>query len=233
MEPVLRIENVSKIYKEHNCCVEAISDITFAIAPHSFLVLAGPSGSGKTTLLNLIGGLDRPTSGDISVAGVSLNGLDEGDLSLYRRKHVGFVFQGYNLLPTLTVIENVEFPLLLLGEPDSKETARKYLELVGLDSRAFSYPQDLSSGQQQRVAIARAVVHSPSIILADEPTANLDSKNASDIFDLLTRMNRTTGTSIILATHSPALIEKADVVIRLIDGKLLPAGSVREDIVQV
>jgi putative ABC transport system ATP-binding protein len=127
----------------------------------------------------------------------------------------------------------VEFPLLLLGEPDSEETAMKYLEHVGLDYRASAFPQDLSSGQQQRVAIARAVVHSPSIVLADEPTANLDSKNASDIFDLLTRMNRTTGTSIILVTHSPDLIENAAVVIRLVDGRLLPGGSGRADIFQI
>jgi putative ABC transport system ATP-binding protein len=233
MEPVVRIENVSKRYKEHNHYVPAVSGITFAVAPHSFLVIAGPSGSGKTTLLNLIGGLDRPTSGDISVAGVSLNGLDEGGLALYRRRHVGFVFQDYNLLPTLTVLENVEFPLLLLGGPDSEETAMKYLEHVGLAHRAAAFPQDLSSGQRQRVAIARAVVHSPSIVLADEPTANLDSKNATGIFDLLTRMNRTTGTSIMVVTHSPALIENAAVVIRIVDGRLLPDGSGRPDIIQV
>jgi putative ABC transport system ATP-binding protein len=218
--PVIRLEGVSRVFRGHGFEITAVSDVTLEIPERALLVIAGPSGSGKTTLLNLMGGLDRPTSGEITARGLPLGGLDEEGLALYRRRQIGFIFQGNNLLPSLTVSENVELPLLLLGEDDMRQKVNAVLEHVGLARRGASFPQDLSGGEQQRVAIARALVHSPSIVLADEPTANLDSRTAEDIFFLLQRMNRLTGTIIIFATHDPVIVERAPSVLRLHDGKI-------------
>lgn len=219
--PVVRLDGVSRIYRERGHSIAAVSGVTLSIPAGAFIVVAGPSGSGKTTLLNLMGGLDRPTSGGIAVGGIGLASLDERGLAIYRRRHVGFVFQGGNLVPTMTVYENIEFPLLLLAAEDAGAKVESLLDRVGLAHRSGAFPQDLSAGEQQRVAIARAVVHSPSIVLADEPTANLDSKTAGEIFDLLTDMNGLTGTVVILATHSEALIEKAEHTVRLLDGRVV------------
>lgn len=219
-EAVIRLEDVSRVFRSHGFEITAVSGVTCTIPAHALLVIAGPSGSGKTTLLNLIGGLDRPTTGDIFVGDLPLGSLDEQGLALYRRRHVGFIFQGNNLLSSLTVSENVEFPLLLLGEDSVREKVNTMLQHVGLAHRGASFPQDLSGGEQQRVAIARALVHSPSIVLADEPTANLDSRTGEEIFLLLQKMNRLMRTIIIFATHDPLIVENAPSVLRLHDGKV-------------
>lgn len=219
-EDAIRLEGVSKVFRSHGFEITAVSDVTLKVPERALLVIAGPSGSGKTTLLNLIGGMDRPSSGEIVVGGLHLGGLDEEGLALYRRRRIGFIFQGNNLLPSLTVSENVAFPLLLLGEDNVKEKVHAVLGHVGLAERGASSPQDLSGGEQQRVAIARALVHSPAIVLADEPTANLDSRTGEEIFLLLERMNRLTGAIIIFATHDPVIVENAPWVLRLHDGKI-------------
>jgi putative ABC transport system ATP-binding protein len=222
MGDAIRLEGVSKVFRSHGFEITALSDVTFGVPERALLVIAGPSGSGKTTLLNLMGGMDRPSSGEIVVGGLHLGGLDEKGLALYRRRRIGFIFQGNNLLPSLTVSENVAFPLLLLGEESVREKVHAVLGHVGLSKRGGSFPQDLSGGEQQRVAIARALIHSPGIVLADEPTANLDSRTGQDIFLLLEKMNRLTGTVIIFATHDPAIVDNAPWVLRLHDGKIQP-----------
>ncbi len=216
----LRLAHVSRIFGDQGEKVEAVRDVSFTVPENSMWVIAGPSGSGKTTLLNLAGGMDRPTSGDVHVGEFYLNGLDEHGLSLFRRSHVGFIFQGNNLIPTLSAYENIELPLLLNGE-ETGEKISAIIDDIGLGHRARAFPNTLSGGEQQRVAIARAFVHSPSIVLADEPTANLDSKTALDVFDLLIELNKKMRSTILFATHDPMIIERADDVLKLSDGRLV------------
>jgi putative ABC transport system ATP-binding protein len=220
MDSRLRLAHVSRTFGDHGEKVEAVRDVSFTVPENSMWVIAGPSGSGKTTLLNLAGGMDRPTSGDIHVGEFDLNVLDEHGLSLFRRSHVGFIFQGYNLIPTLSAYENIELPLLLNGE-ETGDKVSAMIEDIGLSHRARAFPNTLSGGEQQRVAIARALVHSPSIVLADEPTANLDSKTALDVFDLLIELNKKMRSTILFATHDPMIIERADNVLKLSDGRLV------------
>jgi putative ABC transport system ATP-binding protein len=196
-----------------------LEDISLTIADGEFLALMGPSGSGKTTLLNLIAGLDRPNQGVLTVGGVDLTQLSESQLAAWRARHVGFIFQFYQLIPVLTAFENVELPLLLtpLARRERREHVDLVLELVGLSDRSRHYPAQLSGGQQQRVAIARALANEPSILLADEPTGNLDTQSSLEILDLLHELHDE-GATIVMVTHEPDIAEHADRVVFLLDG---------------
>lgn len=219
---LIRIENLDRHFKMGNETVRALDGIDLTIAPGEFLGVTGPSGSGKSTLMYLLGGLDQPTSGHIWVDGQDITSLDEDDLAVYRREKIGFVFQMFNLIPTMTAQENVEFPMLFSNlEPKKRlERARHLLELVGLSGRAKHRPTELSGGQQQRVAIARALVHDPPIILADEPTGNLDSHSGGEVLDILKQLNQQDHT-IIVVSHDLDVIRNAQHSIRLHDGQIV------------
>ena len=199
---------------------QAIRQLTWNSGQAHFWVVAGSSGSGKTTLLQLIGGIERPTGGEIWVQSIALHSMTEPQLADFRRHRIGFVFQGNNLLRHLTVYENVELPILLTGGRGDGALIHHQLDLVGLADRADAFPADLSGGEQQRVAVARALIHRPGLILADEPTANLDTKAGLALFELLQRLQSDLGVTVLLATHDPALIAKAPAVLRLVDGKV-------------
>jgi putative ABC transport system ATP-binding protein len=200
--------------------VNVLTDVWLEIPARQFVAIAGPSGSGKSTLLGLIAGLDRPTAGDIVVNGVDLMTLGEDGLARFRRDAIGYVFQSFHLIPTLTALENVAVPLELGGEPDALDRARTLLREVGLEERAHHYPVQLSGGEQQRVAVVRAVARRPTLLLADEPTGNLDSATGKQIIDLLVALNRNLGSTLVLVTHDPALAALADRVITLRDGRV-------------
>jgi putative ABC transport system ATP-binding protein len=201
--------------------VDVLSDVTLEVPAGQFLAIAGPSGSGKSTLLGLIAGLDQPTSGRIEVAGMEITGLDEDALARFRRDQVGYVFQSFHLIPTLTAQENVAVPLELAGEADAIARAAALLGEVGLAGRAHHYPVQLSGGEQQRVAVARALARRPAILLADEPTGNLDSATGKQIIDLLVTANRRHGRTLVLVTHDAALAAHADRVVTLADGRIV------------
>jgi putative ABC transport system ATP-binding protein len=201
--------------------VDVLSDVTLEVPAGQFLAIAGPSGSGKSTLLGLIAGLDQPTAGRIEVAGTEITGLDEDALARFRRDHVGYVFQSFHLIPTLTAQENVAVPLELAGEADAIARAAALLGEVGLAGRAHHYPVQLSGGEQQRVAVARALARRPAILLADEPTGNLDSATGKQIIDLLVAANRRHGRTLVLVTHDAALAAHADRVVTLADGRIV------------
>jgi putative ABC transport system ATP-binding protein len=200
--------------------VDVLTDVTLEIPARQFAAIAGPSGSGKSTLLGLIAGLDRPTTGGIVVNDVDLTGLDEDDLARFRRDAIGYVFQSFHLIPTLTALENVAVPLELSGDARALDRARALLDEVGLGERGHHYPVQLSGGEQQRVAVARAVARRPTLLLADEPTGNLDSATGKQIIDLLVALNRNLGSTLVLVTHDPALAALADRVITLRDGRV-------------
>jgi len=223
MEPLIQIRNLSKVYQRGKQSVEVLHHVDLDIEEGDFVALMGPSGSGKTTLLNLIGGLDTPTQGTIAVAGRPITRLSEDDLARWRASNVGFVFQFYNLLPTLTAQKNVELPLLLtkLSAAQRKSRASAALELVGLGQRKSHKPSELSGGQQQRVAIARALVTDPTLIVGDEPTGDLDRQSASEILSLLQQLNREHGKTIIMVTHDPKAAEYAKRTLRLDKGALV------------
>ncbi|HEY6051425.1 MAG TPA: ABC transporter ATP-binding protein [Thermoanaerobaculia bacterium] len=201
--------------------VAALDGVDLDVAPGEFLAVLGPSGGGKSTLLHLLGGIDRPTSGSVSVGGRELGSLSEAELTLYRRRDVGIVFQFFNLLPHLDVVENVELPRLLDGRADANARARELLDRVGLGHRASAHPYELSGGEMQRVAIARALVTGARLLLADEPTGNLDSKNGDQVLSLLTEIRRERGVTLVLATHSESAAQRADRRIEIRDGRIL------------
>jgi putative ABC transport system ATP-binding protein len=221
--PIVTLEGVTKTYTRGEEIVRVLEGLDLEVPTGSFEALMGPSGSGKTTLLNLIAGLDRPSHGTVEVAGNRLEGMSEGALAKWRSNTIGFVFQSYNLLPVLTALENVELPLLLtrLGAADRRKRAQTALRIVGLEDRTEHYPRQLSGGQEQRVAIARAVVNDPKIIVADEPTGDLDRKSAHEILSLLERLNTELGKTILMVTHDPAAAERAKIIRRLDKGKLV------------
>lgn len=221
-EPIVLVENVYKSYRRGSQEIAVLQGITLAIEEGSFVALMGPSGSGKTTLLNLIAGIDQPDQGRLFVAGTDITGLGELDLARWRAHHVGFVFQFYNLLPVLSGLENVELPLLLrdLNRRERREHAMVALELVGLKDRIHHFPRELSGGQQQRVAIARAIVTDPTLIVADEPTGDLDKASAAEILALLEQLNQDFGKTIIMVTHDPRAAEKARKIHHLDKGML-------------
>ncbi len=219
---IVTLKAVSKTYERGDEAVRVLEHLDLEIPTGSYEALMGPSGSGKTTLLNLIAGLDRPTSGSVEVAGKRLDGMGEGALAKWRSSTIGFVFQSFNLLPVLTALENVELPLLLtsLGSADRKKRAQTALRVVGLEDRMQHYPRQLSGGQEQRVAIARAIVNDPTIIVADEPTGDLDRKSADDVLALLAKLNTELGKTILMVTHDPAAADRAKIIRRLDKGRL-------------
>ena len=221
-EWAVELKDVKKIYRTGPIEVPALNGVSLRIAPGEFLAVAGPSGSGKTTLLNIIGGLDRADTGEVLVEGKNLQLLSSGDLARLRLQRLGFVFQAYNLLPVLTALENAEFTLLLQGVQveQRKERVQKLFSEIGLAGLEHRRPGELSGGQQQRVAVARAMVTEPALILADEPTANLDSVTATALLEVMEQLNRAHGTTFVYATHDPQVMERARRLIRLRDGQI-------------
>jgi len=218
---MIRVSALSMRLSSGGRVVDVLTDISLEVPTGQFLAIAGPSGSGKSTLLGLIAGLDQPTAGRIEVAGVEITALDEDALARFRRDHVGYVFQSYHLVPTLTAEENVAIPLELAGEADAAGRARALLAEVGLADRAHHYPVQLSGGEQQRVAVARAMARKPPLLLADEPTGNLDSATGKQIIELLVGVNRRRETTLVLVTHDAALAAHADRVVTLRDGRIV------------
>ncbi len=204
-EPIVQIRELSKIYQQGDISVTALNKVSLDIAAGEFVVLMGPSGSGKSTLLHILAGIDTATSGTVEVQGVNVAGLDESQLAEWRNQNVGFVFQSFNLIPVLTAYENVELPLLLtdLDRSERRRQVETALGLVGLAERSHHRPDQMSGGQQQRVAIARAIATDPALIIADEPTGNLDSKSASDVLTILQSLARTAGKTVVMVTHDP------------------------------
>ena len=219
---LIRLRQITRTYREGALEVLALRGVDLDIAEGEFTALAGPSGSGKTTLLNIIGVLDKPTSGRVEVAGTDITRLDKGEAADFRLDQVGFIFQAYNLVPVLTALENAEFTLLLRGVPaaERRATVTPLMERVGLADMMDRKPHELSGGQQQRVAVVRALATSPALILADEPTANLDPETSGGLLDLMLELNQELKTTFLFSTHDPAVIERARRVVRLLDGRV-------------
>lgn len=219
---VIETKNLSKTY-EGVVPVTAVKNITIDFEHNEFTAVVGPSGSGKTTFLNIIGGLDRPTSGEVTVDGVEINNLSDNEMIDFRLNNIGFVFQSYNLIPVLTAKENTEFIMLLQNRPEAERNARvkELLGEVGLAEQANKRPSQMSGGQQQRIAVARALASKPKFILADEPTANLDSKSAESLLDLMKKLNEEEGITFIFSTHDQRVIDRAKRVITLVDGQIV------------
>lgn len=226
-ETIVQLRNVTKSYKVGHVEVPALRGITLAIPSQRFTMLVAPSGSGKSTLLNLIGCIDRPSSGVVEVAGQTIARLGDDALSDFRARTIGFIFQSFSLVPVLSAFENVEYPLLLTGmpAPARRRATLAMLEAVGLADQKNRRPNEMSGGQKQRVAIARALVKHPQIVLADEPTANLDSETGASIVALMRRMQTESKTTFIFATHDPHLISQADTIVAMRDGALVGSGS--------
>lgn len=226
-EIVIRADNVTKEYVRAEFHVVALDDANLEIRQGEFVALMGPSGSGKSTLLHLMAAMDRPTRGKITVFGQELQTLSDAAIARWRNTHIGFVFQSFNLIPVLTAMENVELPLKLtrLNKQQRRDQARRALELVGLGDRLGHTPRQLSGGQEQRVAIARAIVTDPDVILADEPTGNLDAAAARDVLTLLGRLNKEFGKTLVMVTHDPGAAKTASTIRYLEKGKLLPEGE--------
>jgi putative ABC transport system ATP-binding protein len=219
---MIEVRNVSKAYRRDTIDIPVLNSISITVPEGEFLALMGPSGSGKTTLLNLIAGIDRPDQGDVVVNGTEIGSLNESDLARWRSTHVGFIFQFYNLLPVLTAFENVELPLLLtnLSRAERRKHVESALTLVGLADRMHHYPKQLSGGQEQRVAIARAIVTDPTVLVADEPTGDLDRTSATEIMNLLDQLNKQYKKTIVMVTHDPRAAERAHKVMHLEKGEL-------------
>src|SRR5215204_6445318 len=226
MNTLVSIRDLHKVYFRGGQRIDVLQGVSLDIPEGDFLALMGPSGSGKTTLLNLMGGLDTPSEGSIQVAGDRIDKLSGGKLSSWRARHIGFVFQMYNLLPVLTAAKNVELPLLLtrLGSADRKRRVQVALNVVGLGERASHYPRQLSGGQEQRVGIARAIVTDPTLLLCDEPTGDLDRKSGDEILDLLQALNHQHGKTIVMVTHDPRAADRAKRTLHLEKGTLVEEG---------
>jgi putative ABC transport system ATP-binding protein len=222
---LIELRDVTKTYKRDAIAIPVLDRVTMSVEEGEFLALMGPSGSGKSTLLNLLAGIDQPTSGSIKVAGSEIAGLSEAALARWRARHVGFIFQLYNLIPVLTAFENVELPLLLtsLTKAQRRDHVMSALDVVSLSDRASHYPRQLSGGQEQRVAIARAIVTDPTMLLADEPTGDLDAKSGAEILTLLQQLNREFKKTIIMVTHDPHAAERASHVYHLEKGTFVTA----------
>ncbi len=222
---LISLRGVTKEYRRDTIRVPVLASLDLDIAEGEFLALMGPSGSGKSTILNLVGGIDVPTAGQVVVAGVDLAELDATGLAAFRARHIGFIFQSYNLMPVLTALQNVELPLLLTGldRRERRERVLSALNVVGLADRADHYPRQLSGGQEQRVAVARAIVSDPSVLVADEPTGDLDAASATEILGLLQRLHLEFGKTIVMVTHDPRAAERADRVLHLEKGVLVEA----------
>jgi len=222
-QEIVRLENVGRSYQQDSIAVDALSGVSLTVHAGEFLALVGPSGSGKTTLLNLIGGLDSPSSGKIWIDGQEIGGLSKPRLSELRLRRIGFVFQEYNLIPVLSALENVEYVMLLQGVPSNERRDRSMAMLrdVGLQGMEHRRPRELSGGQQQRVAVARAIVSQPSIVLADEPTANLDSATGAALLDMMRELNESRGVTFLFSTHDTMVMERARRIVRLKDGRIV------------
>ncbi len=220
---LVKVEEVTRRFPMDHSFVSALNDASLSVTAGEFLVISGPSGSGKTTLLNLIGCIDKPTSGRIFIEGVDTSTLSPTRTTALRREKIGFVFQTFNLIPVFTAAENVEFPLLVQGfsAQERRKRVAAALESVGLSARANQRPDILSGGERQRVAVARAIVHRPALVLADEPTANLDTRNAMQLIDLMHDLNRRLGLTFIFSTHDQRLLEHAGRIVRLCDGQVV------------
>jgi len=227
IDSVVRLRGVAKTYRVGSVDVEALRGVTLDIHKSRFSVVIGPSGSGKTTLLNLIGAIDAPTAGSVELCGQDLGLLKDDALSDFRAHHVGFVFQGFSLMPVLSAYENVEYPLLLVGMSASerKDRALSMLEAVGLADQRHRRPNELSGGQKQRVAIARALVKRPDVVLADEPTANLDTRTGASIIELMRNVQTKFQTTFVFSTHDPQLMSHSDETFAVKDGQLIPKGA--------
>jgi putative ABC transport system ATP-binding protein len=221
-DPFIRINGLRKTYQMGSVAVHALDGVDLEIAENTFCVIMGPSGSGKSTLLHLIGGLDRPSAGEITVAGQRIDTLDENALAVFRRKTIGFIFQSFNLIPTMTAAENVSFPLRFARTKrgDRRDQAMEALRRVALEDRAAHKSTELSGGQQQRVAIARALINNPQLILADEPTGNLDTASGASIMNLLSELHQG-GRTVIVVTHDPRMAQVATRIMHLLDGRIL------------
>jgi putative ABC transport system ATP-binding protein len=219
---IIEIRDVTKVYNPYKVPVKALNGVNIEISQGEFTAIVGPSGSGKTTLLNIIGGLDHPTDGKVFINKTDMFELNERQLTDFRLHHIGFVFQAYNLIPVLTARENVEFILQIQGRPSSESAQRslELLEAVGLHDKFDKRPSELSGGQQQRVAVARALASKPDFVLADEPTANLDSKSTENLLDIMAKLNADSGTTFIFSTHDQRVVDRARRVITLVDGKV-------------
>jgi len=222
-DPVVLVEDVCKEYRRHDQVLPVLTNMNLELQTGDYTALMGPSGSGKSTLLNLIAGLDKPTSGHIYVCGEDLSQASHGELARWRARHVGFIFQMYNLIPVLTAYENVELPLTLtpLNRKQRKEQVKTALEIVGLADRMDHYPKQLSGGQEQRVSIARAIATDPTLIVGDEPTGDLDKKSGNEILELMNRLNEEFGKTIVMVTHDPKAAESAKRTLHLEDGRLV------------
>ena len=227
MTPLVQVQQVNKIYRRDSVAVPVLENLDLTIGEGEFLALMGPSGSGKSTLLNLLAGLDVPTGGNIIIAGEDISRLRPKQLAAWRARHVGFIFQLYNLIPVLTALQNVELPLLLtpLNRKQRREQAQRALRIVGLDERMNHFPRQLSGGQEQRVGIARAIATDPTLILADEPTGDLDARSAAEILDLLERLNSEFQKTIVMVTHDPQAAKRAGRTLHLEKGALLESAG--------
>ena len=221
---ILEIKNLCKTYGNGNTAVKALDNVSFSVEKGEFVAIIGPSGSGKSTLLHVLGGVDTPTSGSVIIDGTDISKLDETALAIFRRRQIGLIYQFYNLIPILTVEENMTLPLLLDGKKPDKAVIKELTEALGLNDRLSFLPNQLSGGQQQRVSIGRALINNPALMLADEPTGNLDSKNSHEIISLLRRFNREHGQTVIIITHDESIALSADRTIAIVDGKIVKDG---------
>ncbi|MFR0787009.1 MAG: ABC transporter ATP-binding protein [Vescimonas sp.] len=225
---ILRIEHLSKVYGQGENQVRAVDDISFTVEKGEFLAIIGPSGSGKSTLLHILGGVDRPTSGKVFVDGQDVYAQNEDQLAIFRRRQVGLIYQFYNLIPVLNVVENMTLPVLMDGRQVNQERLEELLDVLGLRGREKYLPNQLSGGQQQRVSIGRALMNAPAVVLADEPTGNLDSKNSQEIVELLKMSNKKYGQTLVIITHDENIALQAHRVIAIEDGRITRDERIRE-----
>ena len=224
---LLEVSNISKTYGDGEAAVHALKNVSFSVSKGEYVAIVGESGSGKSTLLNMIGALDKPSSGKVSIAGKGIFSMNDKELTIFRRRNIGFIFQAFNLIPELTVEQNIIFPLLLDYQKPDKAYLEELLKVLNLSERRHHLPSQLSGGQQQRVAIGRALITRPSIILADEPTGNLDSKNSSEVINLLKEASSKYEQTIIMITHNRNIAQNADRVLQVSDGELTDFGRCR------
>ena len=225
---LMQIQHLSKVYGQGENQVRAVDDISFTVEKGEFLAIIGPSGSGKSTLLHILGGVDRPTSGKVFVDGQDVYAQNEDQLAIFRRRHVGLIYQFYNLIPVLNVVENMTLPVLMDGRQVNQERLEELLDVLGLRGREKHLPNQLSGGQQQRVSIGRALMNAPAVVLADEPTGNLDSKNSQEIVELLKMSNKKYGQTLVIITHDENIALQAHRVIAIEDGRITRDERIRE-----